>query len=70
MFTRCIQHFYVKKDFIYVFLERRKGREKERERERETSICERNIDHSPLARAPTGDRAHNPGMRPDLESNC
>ena len=53
-------------DFIYLFLERGKGKEKERER---------NIDvwekHQSVASCipPTGDRAHNPGMCPDWESN-
>ena len=38
----------LKKDFIYLFLEREEGREKERER---------NIGWLPLARAPAGDLA-------------
>ena len=52
---------FLKKDFIYLFLE--SGREK---RGRETSMC------SCLGGGPpphTGDLVHNPGMRPDRESN-
>ena len=46
------------KDFIYLFLERGEGRN----RRRETSML-------PLALAPTGDPACNPGMCPDWESS-
>ena len=50
------------KDFIYLFLERRQGREKEREREKHQCVV---ASHVP----PTRDLAHNPGMCPDWESN-
>ena len=42
--VRLIQSSFLKKDFIYLFLERREGREKERER---------NIDWLLLVCAPT-----------------
>ena len=48
------------KDFTYLFLERRKGREKDREKHRYLVAS-----HVP----PTGDVAHNPGMCPDWKSN-
>ena len=45
---------------MHLFLESGEGREKEKER---------NVDQSPLARAPTGDGTHNLGMCPYKESN-
>ena len=51
---------FLKKDFIYLFLERWEGREKERER---------NIYWFPFVSTPTGDRTHNLRMCPDQESN-
>ena len=56
--------YFLKKYFIYLFLEREEGREKERERTinvRETSVVSR--------MSPTGDLACSPGMCPDWESN-
>ena len=50
----------LKKDFMYLFLERGEGREKE---------GERNINVVAFHVAPTGDPACNPGMCPDWESN-
>ena len=52
---------YFLKDFIYLFLERGKGREKGRERNISVWL--------PLAVPPTGDLARNPGVCPDWESN-
>ena len=49
------------KDFIYLFLERRKGTEKERKRNINALL--------PLAHPTTGDLVYNPGMCPDWESN-
>ena len=49
-----------KKDFIYLFLQRREGREKEGEKQ-QCALAS----HTP----PTGDLAHNPGMCPDWELN-
>ena len=46
------------KAFILLFIFRERGKERER-----------NIDQLPLVGAPTGDHTHNPGIRPDLESN-
>ena len=46
--------FFFPKGFIYLFLERREGREK---RGKETSMCERNINWMPLA-------YHQPGTWP------
>ena len=54
------QSFKKRKDFIYLFLERREGREKEGEK------------HQCVAASwvpPTGDLAWNPGMCPDWELN-
>ena len=54
------------KDFIYLFLERREGREKERERN--IDVREKHplvASHMP----PTADLARNPGSCPDRESN-
>ena len=51
---------FLKKDFIYLFLERWEMREKERERD---------IDRLPLAQPQRGTWPRNPGMCPDLESN-
>ena len=48
------------KNFTYLFLE--KGREGEREGEQHQWVVASQV-------APTGDLAHNPGMRPDWESN-
>ena len=36
---------------------------------REISMCEKNVNQSPLQRAPTEDRTCNLGMCPDQESN-
>ena len=51
---------FLRKDFIYSFLER--GREGEREGEKHQCVV---ASHTP----PTGDLAHNPGMSPDWESS-
>ena len=50
---------FLKKDFIYLFLEQKEGREEERERNITVWL--------PFACYPTGDLAHNPGMFPDWE---
>ena len=50
------------KGFIYLFLERREGKEREREREKHQCVV---ASHMP----PTRDLAHNPGTCPDWESN-
>ena len=47
-------------EFIYVFLERGKGREKKRKWNIEVRVWERNIDPLPL-----GDGTHNAGMCPE-----
>ena len=52
---------FLKKDFIYLFLERG---EEGRKKGRETMTWERNID---LACTPVWDQAHNTGMCPDQE---
>ena len=52
--------FFFKKDFMYLFLERREGKEKEREKHQcVVASCA----------PPTGDLTHNPGMWPVWESN-
>ena len=51
--------YFLKKIFIYLFLERE--REGEREGEKQCVVASR--------MPPTGDMAHNPGMCPDWESN-
>ena len=51
---------YFFKDFIYLFLESREGKEKEKER---------NINVFASHVPQTGDPACNPGMCPDWESN-
>ena len=50
------------KECIYLFIFRDRGREGEREGEKHQYVV---ASHVP----PTGDLAHNPGMRPDQESN-
>ena len=57
--VNCSHCCFFLKDFIYLFLERRKRRKKERER---------NSDWLPLT-PPHGDLDCNPGMCPDWESN-
>ena len=58
--------FFLKKDFIYLFLER--GERKEKEKERNIDVWEMYwLVASRLP--PTGDLALNPGMCPDWESN-
>ena len=57
--------FYLLKNFIYLFLERGKGREKERERN--IDVWEKHW--LPLAHTPTRDRTRNPGTCPDWELN-
>ena len=59
--------FYSHPRTCLLILERQEG--KEREREGKTLICERNIDHLPLACTPTRDQACNPGMCLSRESN-
>ena len=54
----CVRGF---KDCIYLFLERREGREKERERQINVWL--------PLMCLPTGNLACQPGMCPDWDSN-
>ena len=54
---------HVFKRLLFIFRERgRKGGS-------DTSMCERNINWLPLACAPKGKQAGNPGICPDLESN-
>ena len=50
---------FLKQDFIYLFLERGKGKEKEEEKHQWIAS------NTPL----TGDLASNPGMCPDVEPN-
>ena len=60
---RCkmvVQKFF--KDFIYLFIFRRRGREGEREGVKHQCVV---ASHAP----PTEDLACNPGMCPDWESN-
>ena len=49
--TACVKVAFLKKDFIYLLLEKRKGG---RKTERETSMCEKYIDWLPLAHSQTG----------------
>ena len=58
--AKIIKWEFFNKDFIYLFL----GRRKEREREGEKYQCMA-ASHT----HPTGDLAHKPGMCPDWESN-
>ena len=48
------------KDFLYLFLEKREGKEKQGEKHQ--CVVASHV-------GPTGDVAHNPGMCPDWESN-
>ena len=59
-------YLFIYKDFIYLLSREREGGG---EREGEKHWCERNIDWSPLVRAPTPDQTRNPGTCPDWESN-
>ena len=62
-FTNDDARMFFLKYFIYLFLDGGERKEKE-EREAEKHPCV--VASSAL---PTGDLAHNPGMRPDWESN-
>ena len=61
-----MRKYIFKKDFIYLLLERREGKEKERERNMDVQEIYRLV-ASPTP--PTGDLVCNPGMHPDWESN-
>ena len=61
-----MRKYIFKKDFIYLLLERREGKEKERERNMDVQEIYRLV-ASPTP--PTGDLVCNPGMCPDWESN-
>ena len=61
-FTLKDKNSLFKKDFIYLFIFRERGREGEREGEKHQGVVDSS---TPL----TGDPAHNPGMCPDWESN-
>ena len=55
-------NYFLKKDFIYLFIFRERQREEEKEGEKYQCVV--------ASRAsPTGYLAHNPGMCPDWESN-
>ena len=58
--------FFIFKDFIYLFLERGKGREKERERNINAWIIHQS---GASCTSPPGDLAHNPGMCPNWDLN-
>ena len=58
-------YIYICKDFIYLFLERKR----EGEREEEKHQCVRDTLIGFLSHTPTGDLAHNQVMCPDRESN-
>ena len=60
IFFSSLPHF-LKKVFIYLFLEREEGREKE---------SERNSDVREKHQSPTWDKTGNPGTCPDWEWNC
>ena len=57
----------------HYFKKKKKGFQKEgeggRKRGRKSPMWERNINHLPLAQAPTRDQTRNPGMCPDQEFN-
>ena len=53
---------FLKRDFIYLLLDRGEGKEKERERSIDVWLSLTHV-------LPTGDLARNPGLCPDWESN-
>ena len=57
-----LMNLFLKKDFIYLLLERGEGKEKERERSIDVWLSLTHV-------LPTGDLACNPGLCPDWESN-
>ena len=61
--------FTIFKDFIYLLLERERGRDGEREREKHQCARETLISCLSHPTPRTWDLAHNPGMCPNWESN-